>query len=256
MDTILKEHQKITQETKKEIGSMSIVFPATYGKIYSNIARTQNIELSAEELFTSEMMDEKIVRHIITLNTCADQAVEAIENEDKIALQTILVETKILRDEIQELRKLVYEDCLTKSYNRKWFDDTFMEANKLSLRDSGTIVIIDLNHFKTINDTYGHIIGDKVLVHVTLKLKESGGRVVRYGGDEFLVIFDISITEEQIRGKIENVLNYFQKVHFKVETNNFKISFAYGLAQFDQGSILNDVLDTADKAMYRNKHSI
>lgn len=131
-----------------------------------------------------------------------------------------------------------------------------MEANKLSLRDSGTIVIIDLNHFKTINDTYGHIIGDKVLVHVTLKLKESGGRVVRYGGDEFLVIFDISITEEQIRGKIENVLNYFQKVHFKVETNNFKISFAYGLAQFDQGSILNDVLDTADKAMYRNKHSI
>lgn len=256
MDTIFKEHQRITQEAKNKINSIPIVFPATYGKIYYDIARAQNIELSPEEFFTAEMMDEKIIRHIITLSTCAEHAVEAIEHEDKKALEEILVETKALRDEIQELRKLVYEDCLTKSYNRKWFDDTFMEKNSITIRDTGTIVFIDLNDFKKINDTYGHIIGDKVLVHIALKLKESGGRVVRYGGDEFLLIFDISITEKQIHEKIEKILHYFQKVHFKVVNDNFKISFAYGLARFDQGSILNDIIDLADKAMYQHKMSM
>lgn len=256
MNTILEEHQKITLEAKNKIASIPIVFPATYGKIYYDMARSRNIELSPEELFTSEMVDEKIVRHIITLSTCAEQAVEAIENEDKKALQAVLAETKALRDEIQELRKFVYEDSLTKSYNRKWFDDTFMEKDHLSLRESGAIVIIDLNDFKGINDTYGHVIGDKVLVHVARKLKESGGRVVRYGGDEFLVIFDISVTESQIQEKIETILHYFEKVHFKVENKNFKISFAYGLASFHPGSTLNEVIDTADKAMYRHKKMI
>lgn len=121
------------------------------------------------------------------------------------------------------------------------------------LRESGSLVMIDLNRFKEINDTYGHIIGDKVLMHVSLKLQETGGRVIRYGGDEFVVIFDQAISAEEIRAKITKVLHYFQKVLFKTEEKAFKISFAYGISPFYKGSNVSEVIEMADHAMYQNK---
>lgn len=253
MKNLQQEHIEITQEVKKAIENLKIVFPAQYGKLYYEASLARHIELKPDELLTHEMLDEKIVRHIITLSDCADQAITAIETENKTILASVLQETKKLQQEIQELQKLVYEDSLTKSYNRKWFDDTILEDNKLSIRESGTIVMVDLNKFKEVNDTYGHVVGDKVLIHVAVKLKECGGRVVRYGGDEFLVIFDSKITSSEIQQKIENVLRYFDKIHFKVDDASFKISFAYGMAPFTRGADINRVIEAADKSMYKDK---
>lgn len=255
MKNLQQEHIEITQEVKKAIENLKIVFPAHYGKLYYEASLARHIELKPDELLTHEMLDEKIVRHIITLSDCADQAIVAIETENKTVLASVLEETKKLQQEIQELQKLVYEDSLTKSYNRKWFDDTVLEDNKLSIRESGTIVMVDLNKFKEVNDTYGHIVGDKVLIHVAVKLKECGGRVVRYGGDEFLVIFDSKITSTEIQQKIESVLHYFEKIHFKVDEASFKISFAYGMAPFTRGADITHVIEAADKSMYKNKKS-
>lgn len=254
MKDIYQAHIDITNEVKHRIEMMKIVFPATYGKIYSEKAHERNIDLSPEELVTSEMLDERMVRHIISLAECTDQAIDAIEHQDKAKLETILQETKILRAEIQELQKIIYEDHLTKSYNRKWFDDTILTHDKISLRGSGTIVMIDLNKFKAINDNYGHIVGDKVLIHVAEQLKQSGARVVRYGGDEFLLIFDAAVSNETIHLKMEEILNHFKKVHFKIEDKSFKINFAYGMATFKEGEDILYVIEKADKSMYLNKH--
>lgn len=253
MEDLQKEHIEITQEVKKAIENQKIVFPAQYGKLYYEASLAHHIELKPDELLTHEMLDEKIVRHIITLSDCADQAISAIETENKAILAAVLKETKKLQLEIQDLQKLVYEDSLTKCYNRKWFDDTVLEHDKLAIRDSGTIVMVDLNKFKAINDTYGHIVGDKVLIHVTVKLKESGGRVVRYGGDEFIVIFDAKISHVEIKEKMENILRYFEKIHFKVDEYSFKISFAYGMAPFTRGADIRHVIEAADKSMYKHK---
>ena len=253
MADLHQEHIEITNHVKQTINAMPIVFPAQYGKLYYEASLSRDIELKPDELLTYEMLDEKIVRHIITLSDCADHAITAIETENKALLASVLTETKKLQHEIQELQKIVYEDGLTKSYNRKWFDDTILDHDKISIRDSGTIVMVDLNKFKEINDTYGHIVGDKVLIHITVKLKESGGRVVRYGGDEFLVIFDAKVSSIEITEKIENILRYFEKIHFKVDDKSFKISFAYGMAPFTRGAEISRVIEAADKSMYRHK---
>ncbi|AFV97746.1 MULTISPECIES: GGDEF domain-containing protein [unclassified Sulfuricurvum] len=253
MADLHQEHIEITNQVKQAIHNVPIVFPAQYGKLYYEASQSRDIHLKPDELLTYEMLDEKIVRHIITLSECADHAITAIETEDKSLLTSILEKTKQLQQEIQELQKIVYEDGLTKSYNRKWFDDTILTQDKLSLRDSGTIVMIDLNKFKEINDTYGHLVGDKVLIHVTAKLKESGGRVVRYGGDEFIVVFDAKVSTSDIKAKIENILRYFEKIHFKVEDKSFKVSFAYGMAPFTRGADVLHVVEAADKSMYRHK---
>ena len=253
MADLHQEHIEITNQVKQAIHNVPIVFPAQYGKLYYEASQSRDIHLKPDELLTYEMLDEKIVRNIITLSECADHAITAIETEDKSLLTSILEKTKQLQQEIQELQKIVYEDGLTKSYNRKWFDDTILTQDKLSLRDSGTIVMIDLNKFKEINDTYGHLVGDKVLIHVTAKLKESGGRVVRYGGDEFIVVFDAKVSTSAIKAKIENILRYFEKIHFKVEDKSFKVSFAYGMAPFTRGADVLHVVEAADKSMYRHK---
>jgi diguanylate cyclase (GGDEF)-like protein len=255
MSDLYKEHIDITKEVKESIQKLKVVFPAEYNRIYSLKARLHQIELKPDQVISAEMLDEKMVRHLITLAQCTDDAIHAIETEDKDLLNIVFAETKALQEEIEELQKIVYEDGLTKSYNRKWFEDTLCDPDHISIRDSGTLVMIDLNKFKHINDTYGHIVGDKVLIHITLKLKETGGRVVRYGGDEFIIIFDSKISIDEIKAKIEAILIHCKKSHFKLEEDKFKINFSYGMTSFTQGSNINTIIEKADKAMYHNKVS-
>lgn len=253
MKDLHEEHILITQEVKQLIDSYKIVFPAQYGRLYSDIAHAHDIELKPDELLNNEMLDEKMVRHVISLAECADIAIEAMEKEDKKLLKIVVLKTKLLQQEIQELQAIIYEDALTKSYNRKWFEDTILTHDHSALRESGTLVMVDLDAFKEINDTYGHVVGDKVLIHIAHKLKESGGRVIRYGGDEFLVILEPNIAVDEIRTKMDTILHYFQKVHLKVEPHSFKVSFSYGLAPFHTGDDISSVVEAADKAMYAHK---
>lgn len=251
-----KKHVLITENVKKKIEGVEVVFPSLYGKFYTEASRSLNVDLSADELLDSEMLNEKVVHHIITLMSCTEKAIEGIENEDKKILQTVLAETKALRDEIHELQKIIYEDTLTKCYNRKWFEDMYLEKDISTLRTNGTIAIIDLNKFKYINDTYGHVVGDKVLLHIASKLKETGGKVIRYGGDEFLVIFDEVESASNIVKSFDDMIINCSKKSFKVEKESFKVSFAYGIAVFEKGNSLNTIIDIADKAMYRHKNEI
>jgi len=247
-------HRTITDATKQTIASMPIVFPVEYGKIYADIAKQNNMELRVEDIFAKEMLDEKMIRHIVLVCELSDQALVAMKDNNMERLQEVILETQKLREEIYALQKMVYEDPLTKSYNRKWFDDTYLATNdNLHLRGEGILVLIDLNRFKEINDTYGHLVGDKVLAHVALKLKESGGRVVRYGGDEFLLIFDHSQTLDEIEIKMKKMLTYWKKISFKSEHYNFKITFSYGMTTFTSGSEVEVIISKADKAMYRHK---
>jgi len=249
-----KIHREITEAVKNAIAPMPIVFPVEYGKLYREIAEQSNIEIPAEHIFAKEMLDERMIRYIASLCECGDQALMAMQTNDMEKLQEVIRETQKLRAQIGELQKIVYEDPLTKSFNRKWFDDTYLlNDDHLRLRGEGTLVLIDINRFKEINDTYGHIIGDKVLTHLALKLKESGGRVVRYGGDEFLLIFDQDQTIQDIETKMKNMLAYWKKTSFKSENYNFKITFSYGTASFSEGSEAETVISNADKAMYRHK---
>ena len=248
------KHKKITELCKQCIESMDIVFPAQYGKLYTNFAKEHHIELKAEEILNREMLDEKMVRHIVLLSEYSHQALHAMQTNNADQLKKVIEETDKLKHEIEELKKVVYEDPLTKSYNRKWFEDNYLSHhNHLHLRGEGTLILIDLNNFKEINDTYGHLVGDKVLTYVASKLAETGGRVVRYGGDEFLIVFDSKTTLSQIKKKIDTLQRFWDQTSFKSDHHNFKISFAYGTASFTTGSNAEEVISKADQAMYKEK---
>lgn len=255
MKDIQNQHIIITKNVKDKIQSLKIVLPSHYAKIYGEESRLYKIELHPDELLDSNMLSEKFVHHVVSLASCTERAIEAIETEDKTTLKSVLEETKALRNEIDGLRKIVYEDVLTKSYNRKWFEDLYLDSDKLTIREDGVLVLIDLNKFKYINDTFGHNVGDKVLTHIAQKLKEIKGHVVRYGGDEFLVIFSASESPSSITKKIDAMIQKCNKTSFKADQQSFKVSFAYGITPFKQGSLLSEIIDTADKEMYAHKRS-
>lgn len=254
MKALYEKHIQVTEEIKSRIGKMKVVLPASYGKLYSDIAQRHALDLQPEELLTSEMLDEKMVHHIVTLSSVTHNALEAMETQNMAMLKEIIIETQKLRIEMEELTKIIYEDSLTKSYNRKWLEDTYLDKDKVMMRHRGVIVIIDLNKFKLINDSYGHVVGDKVLMHVAKKLHESGGKVVRYGGDEFIVVFDSGEDIKTANQHIDTLIKGCEQKSFTFEGQIFKISFSYGLASFDVGSEFHLVLNAADKAMYRYKH--
>ncbi|MFA6629083.1 MAG: GGDEF domain-containing protein [Sulfuricurvum sp.] len=253
MKNLVEKHSRITNEVKKRIEPISIVFPIQYNEIYSEIAHSYEINLQSDQLLSHEMLDEKIVRHITTFSECTTVAIHAMKHGDVELLEQTVLKTERLQEELQELRKIIYEDSLTQSYNRKWFEDELLDLSRLRLRDSGTLVMIDLNKFKKINDTYGHVIGDQVLSSVAKKLRETGGRVVRYGGDEFIVIFDQSLPLLDVKEKMELILRYFQKIRFMIGEYSFNIDFAFGMASFSPNAEVLQVIELADKAMYRHK---
>lgn len=251
----MKDHYQlyveITDKVKHIIGTHKVVFPAYYGKVYTKIAKKYGAELSPDEIFDREMLDEKVVRHIVSLADYADEALDAMETKNQEKLNCVIEETKKLREEIDELQALVYKDTLTNCFNRKWFEDKFLDETKTNFSKDGALVFVDLNRLKRINDDYGHIVGDKVIRYLALKLQEMTPSVVRFGGDEFLLFFEKS--EPHIEEKMLEAYNFFKKTKFKAENNEFKATFAYGLSEFKKGDTLSKVLDDADKKMYKFK---
>ena len=127
--------------------------------------------------------------------------------------------------------------------------------NKLSLNNKQYIVaMIDIDFFKKINDTYGHLYGDAVLAELASLLKveveEEEGFIGRYGGEEFLVIFNLElgaslIKLELLRNKIEN--------HFQDSDN--KITVSIGVAQYNGEKSILETVKEADKALYYVKEN-
>jgi len=125
----------------------------------------------------------------------SQEELTAANEELETALSQIIGsqdELKAQYDEIKEkegyIRFLAYHDSLTELYNRRQFIVDL--ENKLSENETGTVILMDIDNFKYINDTLGHVYGDRVLQHVARLIGESipeGASAYRFGGDEFLV---------------------------------------------------------------------
>jgi len=141
-------------------------------------------------------------------------------------------------------------DDLTGLYNRRGF------KNKIDYIEStyGTIIIADVDHFKNINDTYGHNIGDIVLTEISKSLKEKlrpEDIAVRWGGEEFLIFLAHTHLDtaynvaEDIRQRLENLTIEY--------ADGIKVTMSFGLAMIDVTTSLNDAIKYADNAMYISK---
>jgi len=155
------------------------------------------------------------------------------------------------KKQLSEIKAQLYIDELTKAYNRK-FLEFFAEELK---RRYKYVIFLDIDHFKKINDTYGHAAGDKVLREVVKVLKRKLRKddvVIRYGGEEFVVLIncrnleEAAIVAEKLRKAIE-------KHHFSYEDRPIRVTISLGVCSISKNKPLCKSLEKADKALYKAK---
>ena len=153
--------------------------------------------------------------------------------------------------------RLARADPLTGLANRRMLSETLVReiarANRLG--NSLSVIVADLDGFKTVNDTYGHIVGDQVLqsfAAVLSRQQRNFDLAARFGGDEFVILLPETPSSGAIR-VAERIRAETGKL--KTPAYPFQISISFGIATWTSGETSEDFLDRADLALYRTKRT-
>ncbi|MCR6098667.1 response regulator [Salipaludibacillus agaradhaerens] len=162
----------------------------------------------------------------------------------------------------KHMLKQIGEDELTGAYNRKYLERELSSQLVMLKKDDRmaalSFIIVDIDHFKSVNDRFGHPKGDEVLkefVHTFMKIKAPMDTISRYGGEEFAIVMpDTSKTEafERIKAWRES----FSNVTFNAGDNTFNVMFSAGIKEVTvNDDHLNRIIEQADKALYHAKET-
>lgn len=166
--------------------------------------------------------------------------------------------TEDLRVQAEEFERQATHDKLTKLPNRRHADNFLQQQHELVRGDDhiGVIALADVDHFKRINDTHSHAVGDLVLERVARILREGCRKtdfVARYGGEEFLLYLPLTETEQamdvcsQLRLAVQNA-------EWSELADGLAVTISFGLAEIAGASLYRSVLNEADTRLYRAKN--
>ena len=167
-----------------------------------------------------------------------------------------------LKNAQEELKLLASTDPMTKLYNRRYFVDMSKSILDLAKRNKTdiTVAMLDIDKFKNVNDTYGHKVGDDVIIALTSILQEQSREsdiVCRWGGEEFIILFPTTnidgalVISEKIRKVTEDLV-------IKLENNReLKFTISIGISKFNNEDDMNieASINRADEALYEAKES-
>lgn len=195
---------------------------------------------------------------------------DKINREDlDIAVNRAIVETNLnikIKEQQKEITRLIRVDPLTGLFNRRYFIERVEEEIKRCERGGSffSMTIIDLDHFKMVNDVYGHLIGDEILKVVATCLKEnlrSTDYICRYGGDEYIVVLiegTISKSDTTMEFHTNKIMLILNKINNKVKNylktlpeNKVIVTASAGMAWYKKSkSNYNNIFEEADQCLY------
>ncbi|WP_404343956.1 diguanylate cyclase [Pseudoalteromonas mariniglutinosa] len=194
---------------------------------------------------------------------------ERLERADREALITSFDEINkrigSLESKLTKYKKRLNEqrfksllDGLTKLPNRAAFDERFHhEFHLFDLQESDvTLVVIDVDHFKSINDKYGHSAGDKTLLVIAKALQKSirsSDFIARYGGEEFVLLMP-GLALQNATLPLEKLRKAIKAIPFKFKDTQVQITISLGATQFKKGDTPLAAFDRADDALYNAKN--
>jgi diguanylate cyclase (GGDEF)-like protein len=180
--------------------------------------------------------------------------------EKPVDLEELTVRIERLLKRKRLFDQSVLLDELTQLYNRKFLIDVFGRNLKALKRNKQifSIAILDVDHFKQINDTFGHLTGDKVLSTFANFLKEntrSSDTVFRYGGEEFVILFENTSQVEAVE-IVSRLLKEFSKLQFEKDNQIFSVTFSTGMFTINHPeTTMEAAIKAADQALYKAKEN-
>lgn len=166
--------------------------------------------------------------------------IEILKDIDNVTISP--EDARIFAENTLNVSSRIYKDVLTGVLNRTYYED-----NKNMLLINTTVIFLDINDFKTVNDMYGHKTGDdylRCLGNILNTYTRKQDSVIRYGGDEFVIIIP-DIAQDALERRINDI-----KATFAKETKGGTISL--GVVKCERG-VLEKVVENADKEMYKDK---
>ncbi|MFQ5735789.1 MAG: diguanylate cyclase [Thermodesulfobacteriota bacterium] len=216
-------------------------------------------------IFMLSGTDNSLKKKLLGFNLGAsDFLIKPFDNEELVARVKSLLRMRNLMDELKEknalLEKLAVTDELTGLHNRRHFFDTVKEQMALGLRHHFMVacLLMDIDHFKKINDTYGHGTGDSVLRKIGGLLaacKRDGELLARFGGEEFIMCL-FNTDSKMARAAAERFRNLIKSYDFPAPNGTkLNITISIGLAIYPQESIvtIDELIKAADTALYDAK---
>ena len=205
--------------------------------------------------------DEMLVSQVIQLGAYEYLPKNRINLESVSRVINNTLERARLRNDVKKAQAKMAEmstvDELTKLHNRRYFiealEGEFERASRYEIEMA--LIMMDMDHFKGINDTYGHPAGDMVLSEIGRILKEHVRRndiTCRYGGEEFAVILP-NASRDNIYAAYDRFREMVSEHLFEYESNQFHITVSIGIAFSNNAESANDLLSQADQALYQAK---
>lgn len=189
-----------------------------------------------------------------------------VENQNKRAVRRskrikgIRKNLDLVKKQLSEADRNLKLDHLTQAYNRRSFDERLKEHAQVFHLDKTpvSLITLDIDFFKKINDTYGHDIGDFVLKECVRTLQSCFSRetdfVARIGGEEFAIVLSEHTLPHAVK-RAEDTLARIRKEVFVTEGNELRFTVSMGLAQLREGESVDQWLKRADQALYNSKNN-
>lgn len=243
-----------------------LMFGATIETILLALLLAQTATRHSKDLLSAR---EKALKQEKQIRAAKEQAIalqEQINEELEYKVQERTLELEVTLRELAEKNRELEEknttDALTGVRNRRYFDKRYLAEVRRSRREqtSLTIAMVDIDHFKQVNDNYGHLVGDDCIKHVaqTLQsfLKRPSDEVFRYGGEEFAILMPATESDGALE-LMERIRSQVAESPVQHEKGQLSVTISAGIASSIVTSDYTDeqLLDDADKALYEAKQS-
>lgn len=230
---------------------LDIVMPGKSGIDFYRELKQEKIALPTIVLTASTNTED----HVLALKEGIDNFLHKPFEADVLVANV----EKLLKKEHKHKNALL-KDALTSAYTRSFFAERFAQEKAKYLRDGRvfSVVFIDVDHFKEINDSYGHLFGDTVLKSFVSEFKKGfrpTDQISRFGGDEFLLLLPETNAVEAFK-VVERIRQRFQRKAFNPPDckHQLYLTFSAGITEFNGGDkTLEAVLEEADRQLYRAK---
>ena len=253
-----EEAEKILRVEEIHIILTDVKLPGTDGITFTkNVKKQYSLDVIITTGYSSEYFYEDAIN-----NGASDLIFKPIRlNELMLRINRVIRERSLINERdkmIARLKKLSIRDPLTELYNSRHFYDQLDDEIRRSERylHPLSLIFIDIDHFKAINDTYGHMVGDQALLLIAQKMKaslRSQDTAYRFAGDEFTIILpettaeNAKIVAERIRSEMESESLVIRGQEID------KITLSIGIAEYQRNEKKEQFVHRADVTMYEAK---
>ena len=232
------------------------------------VSELQGIDHSLANHTTLDALKQAISSHMGAINLLLQDRDSTAARERHLLTRLSTMESKLrlMKEETAEYKKRLtiqkhklFLDSLTQVHNRAALDERLEQEYKrwLRYRTPLCMAIIDIDHFKNINDNYGHMAGDKAL-KVVAKALQSALRdtdfIARFGGEEFVVLLP-NINPDKFQKPLETLRQTIKSIPFCFRDAKVEITISIGATLFKDGDNPSDAFERADKALYHSKNN-